>query len=102
MKQISEKQILSKTIKSNIKKRLKKLAFPGTQSYQGVYVQGELKYIIHTYGQKIYVYDSEAKTRVMRGCLAHLLDEYAIEVVQGMDIRIAICMQIFLLYFKCL
>jgi len=101
IKQIGENQIVSKTIKSNIQKRMKKLKFSGTQSYQGLFSQEKLNYVIHTFGDEFYVYDACAKTRVMRGCLSHLKDKYLSEITQGMDIRIATCIQIALLNFKC-
>jgi hypothetical protein len=99
--QLGENEISSKTIKSNIQKRMKKLKFSGTQSYQGLFFKEKLNYIIHTYGDKFYVYDACDKSRVMRGSLSHLTDQYISEISQGMDIRIASCIQISLLNFKC-
>ena len=61
--QLGENEISSKTIKSNIQKRMKKLKFSGTQSYQGLFFKEKLNYIIHTYGDKFYVYDACDKSR---------------------------------------
>ena len=63
IKQLGENEICSKTIKSNIQKRMKKLKFSGTQSYQGLFFKEKLNYVIHTYGDKFYVYDACDKTR---------------------------------------